>query len=162
VENPAIETFTKVSSAGLELTDELGRDGLLGDSLLVVEEVTVETFGSSPFGPVKSASLTANGIVHPISLGRQFRRREYELVLTGHGTVGSCNWDVDEEPSWDLKLSACPVMRRQNAVSGHPVSECLVLCATGNGSDRFERTGRGIVTDFWARVDVQRQRFTMV
>ncbi|KAH7142036.1 heterokaryon incompatibility protein-domain-containing protein [Dactylonectria macrodidyma] len=118
VENPAIQIYFEYSSAGIQMTQQLGKDGLLTHSILDVEAVSVEVEGSSGFGPVRSASLKAKGILCPILLGRQIKRREYELLAEGGDVVGSARWDVDDEPPVDLKLWICPVMQRQKLTAG--------------------------------------------
>ncbi|KAH8664816.1 heterokaryon incompatibility protein-domain-containing protein [Ilyonectria robusta] len=118
VENPAIQIYFEFSSAGSEMTQQLGKDGLLSHVVLDVEAVSVEVEGSSGFGPVRSASLKAKGVLCPILLGRQVKRREYELVIDGGDVVGSAIWDVDDEPPVNLKLWICPVMQRQKVAAG--------------------------------------------
>ncbi|KAH6879498.1 heterokaryon incompatibility protein-domain-containing protein, partial [Thelonectria olida] len=163
VENPAIQIYFDHSSAGIEMTDQLGKDGLLSHSILAVEAVTVETEGPSGFGPVRSASLRAKGILHPVLLGRQTRRREYELVLEGGDVVGSVRWDVDDEPPVSLQLWICPVMQRQKVTAGWAVSDCLLLCTAKNRRHmEFERVGKGIAANFWAQGTVHLQSFSMV
>jgi hypothetical protein len=163
VANPAIQIYFNYSSAGIEMTEQLGRDGLFSHSVLIVEAVLVETKGSSSFGPVRSASLKAKGILHPILLGGQVGRREYAIMLKGGDVVGSARWDVDDELPVDLQLWICPVMQRQKMVNGLVVSDCLLLCAANNRENmEFERVGKGIATKFWAQGPVQFQSFVIV
>lgn len=164
VKNSAIELFFRYSSAGIEMTDELGSDGLYSHKILHIRSVKVETEGPTSFGPVIEAIVHVKGIIYPVRRGGKLRRGEYTIETTDEHIVGSATWDIDHVPDKSTHLWICPVLQRQKIEDGWAVSDCLVLRAAEvnyDGELTFKRVAKGKTTNFWAKTVVI-QDFTII
>jgi hypothetical protein len=164
VKNPAIEIFFRYSRAGVEMTEELGSDGLLSSKVLHVRQVKVETEGQTDFGPVIEAILRVTGIFCPVKIGTSLSKGVFTINLADGSVVGAAIWDIDKVPDGSIPYWICPVMQRQKTEDGWAVSECLIIRTSNvnyGGELTFERVGKCRATNFWAN-RVVAQDFTIL
>jgi hypothetical protein len=164
VKNSAIEIFFNYSRTGIEMTEELGSDGLLSSKILHVRQVKVETEGQTYFGPVIEAILKVTGIFYPIKIGGSLSKGVFTINLADGSAVGAAIWDNDKVPDGSVPYWICPVMQRQKKEDGWAISECLIVRASSvnyGGELTFERVGKGKATNFWLN-RVVAQDFTIL
>jgi len=164
VKNLAIEIFSNYLCGRIEMTEELGSDGLLSSKILHVRQVKVETEGQTSFGPVIEAILRVTGIFYPIKIGISLSKGIFTINLADGSVVGAAIWDIDKGPDGGVPYWICPVMQRQKTEDGCAVSECLIVRTSSvnyGGELTFERVGKGRATNFWLN-RVVAQDFTIL